>query len=343
MKAIVKYAAGKGNVEIRDVAEPVPGAQQVKVEVKAAGVCGSDLHIYHDEIAIPIVPPVVIGHEFAGIVVEVGGGVEGVRPGDRVTCETTAWFCGQCLPCRAGHYNMCAQRRVVGYSVDGCFARYCVVHERQVHLLPDGVDLVAGALSEPLACCVHAVLELTTVTAGDLVVVAGPGSIGLLCAQLARAAGATVLVAGTAADADRLALARRLGVALTVDLTTEDLAKVVADVTAGQGADVYFECSGAPAAARQGLTLTRRGGQYTQVGLFSQPFELAFDTIAYRELRVTGSLGQRPSSWRRGLALLGQGLVDTRSLVSHILPLDGWQEAFQLVESRQGLKVVLEP
>jgi len=343
MKAVVKYAAGKGNVEIREVAEPMPGPQQVKVEVKAAGVCGSDLHIYHDEIAIPVHPPVIMGHEFAGLVVTVGEGVEGVQPGDRVTCETTAWFCGRCLPCRAGHYNMCAARKVVGYSVDGCFAPYCVVHERQVHLLPEGVDFVAGALSEPLACCVHAVLELTSVTAGDLVVVAGPGSIGLLCMQLARAAGATVIIAGTATDAERLALARRLGAALAVDLTSQDLAQIVADMTAGQGADVYFECSGAPAAARQGLAITRRGGQYTQVGLFPRPFELAFDTIAYRELRVTGSLGQRTSSWRRGLALLGQNLVDTRSLVSHILPLDGWQEAFDLVESRQGLKVVLEP
>jgi L-iditol 2-dehydrogenase len=343
LKALVKFAPGRGNVEVRDVPEPMPGPHQVKVEVKAAGVCGSDLHIYHDEIAIPVLPPVVMGHEFAGLVAEVGEGVESVRPGDRVTCETTAWFCGQCLPCRAGHYNMCAHRRVIGYSADGCFAPYCVVHERQVHLLPEGVDLIAGALTEPLACCVHAVLELTSVTAGDLVVVAGPGAIGLLCMQLARAAGATVVVTGMATDADRLSLAKRLGAELTVDLSAQDLAQVVAHLTAGQGADVYLECSGAPTAARQGLAITRRGGQYTQVGLFPQPFELAFDTIAYRELRVTGSLGQRSSSWRRGLALLGQGLVDTRSLVSHILPLDGWQEAFHLVESRQGLKVVLEP
>lgn len=343
MKAVVKYAAGEGNVELRDVAEPVPGPKQVKVEVKAAGVCGSDLHIYHDEIAIPVHPPVIMGHEFAGVVVAVGEGVEGVQPGDRVTCETTAWFCGRCLACRAGHYNMCAQRKVVGYAVDGCFARYCLVHERQVHLLPEGVDFVAGALTEPLACCVHAVLELTSVTAGDLVVVAGPGSIGLLCMQIARAAGATVIIAGTTSDAERLALAKRLGASMAVDLTSQDLPQIVVGLTAGQGADIYFECSGAPAAARQGLTLTRRGGQYTQVGLFPGPFELPFDTIAYRELRVTGSLGQRSSSWRRGLALLGQGLVDTRSLVSHILPLDSWQEAFRLAESRQGLKIVLEP
>ncbi len=343
MKAVVKYAPGQGHVELRDVAEPIPGPGQVKVEVKAAGVCGSDLHIYHDEIAIPIVPPVVMGHEFSGVIAQVGAGVKGLHVGERVTCETTAWSCGHCLPCRQGHYNMCANRRVVGYAVDGCFARYCVVNERQVHLLPDGVDFVAGALTEPLACCVHAVLELTTVTAGDVVAITGPGPIGLLCLQLVKAAGACAVVCGTSQDRERLALARQLGADRVVNVETEDARALIAGLTASQGADVFLECAGAPAVARFGLAATRRGGQYTQVGLFPGPFELGFDQIAYQELRVTGSLGQRWTSWRRALALLGAGQVDTHSLVSHTLPLAEWRQAFQLVQEGQGLKVVLDP
>ena len=343
MQAIVKYAPGKGHVEIRDVAEPVPGPGQVKVEVKAAGVCGSDLHIYHDEIAIPIEPPVVMGHEFSGVIVELGTGVKGLRIGDRVTCETTAWSCGQCPPCRVGHYNMCANRRVVGYAVDGCFARYCVVNQRQVHPLPENVDFLAGALTEPLACCVHAVLELSSITAGDVVVITGPGPIGLLCLQLARAAGGYVIVCGASPDAGRLDLARRLGADLAVDVGAEDALARIYEETAGQGADLFLECAGAPAAARLGLQATRREGQYTQVGLFSGPFALEFDLIAYRELRVTGSLGQHWTSWQRALALMAQGQVDTRALVSHTLPLDQWREAFRLFEEKQGLKIVLEP
>lgn len=343
MQAIVKYAPAQGNVEIQDVPEPVPGPGQVKVEVKAAGVCGSDLHIYHSQIAIPIEPPVVMGHEFAGVVVELGAGVEGVQVGDRVTCETTAWSCGQCLPCRLGHHNLCASRKVVGYAVDGCFARYCVVNQRQVHLLPDNVDFLSGALTEPLACCVHAVLELSLITPGDVVVITGPGPIGLLCLQLAKSAGGRAIVCGASQDAERLALARRLGADLTVDVAAEDALARINEQTAGQGADLFLECAGAPAAARLGLQATRRGGQYTQIGLFSGPFELEFDLIAYRELRVTGSLGQRWTSWQRALALMGQNEVDTRSLVSHVLPLDEWREAFRLFEARQGLKIVLEP
>jgi L-iditol 2-dehydrogenase len=343
MKAVVKYASGKGNVEIRDVPEPVPGPGQVKVEVKAAGVCGSDLHIYHDQIAIPIVPPVIMGHEFAGVIVETGAGVEQVQAGERVTCETTAWSCGRCLQCRIGHYNMCTNRKVVGYAFDGCFARYCIVNEQQVHPLPDNVDFVAGALTEPLACCVHAVLELTDITPGDIVAITGPGPIGLLCLQLVKAAGGYAVVCGTAQDRDRLELARRLGADVAIDVQARDPLKLLGELTDGQGADVFLECAGAPAAARTGLAATRRGGQYTQVGLFPGPFELSFDLVAYKELRVTGSLGQRWTSWRRSLSLLGQGQVDTRSLVSHILPLDSWREAFRLSEDRQGLKIVLDP
>jgi L-iditol 2-dehydrogenase len=315
----------------------------VKVEVRAAGVCGSDLHIYHDEIGISIEPPVVMGHEFAGVVVEQGAGVEGLQVGDRVTCETTAWSCGRCRACRAGHYNMCASRKVVGYALDGCFARYCVVNRRQVHPLPDNVDFLAGALTEPLACCVHAVLELSSIVAGDVVVITGPGPIGLLCLQLAKAAGGYAIVCGTSSDAGRLALARRLGADLTVDVQAEDALASIHEQTAGQGADLFLECAGAPAAAQLGLRATRRGGQYTQVGLFPGPFELQFDLIAYRELRVTGSLGQRWTSWRRALALMARDQVDTHSLVSHVLPLDQWREAFRLFEEKQGLKIVLEP
>jgi L-iditol 2-dehydrogenase len=343
MKALVKYAPGKGNVEIRDVPEPEPGAHQVKVEVKAAGVCGSDLHILNDEIAIPIVPPVIMGHEFSGVIAAVGQGVEHLGVGDRVTCETTAWSCGRCLQCRIGHYNMCANRKVVGYAVDGCFARYCVVNEQQVHVLPENVDFVAGALTEPLACCVHAVLELTNISAGDVVAITGPGPIGLLCLQLAKSAGAYTIMCGTSQDGNRLALARRFGADVTVNVETTDLIALLDDLTGAQGADVFLECAGAPAAARMGLAATRRGGQYTQVGLFPAPFELSFDLIAYKELKVTGSLGQRWSSWQRSLSLLSRNQVDTRSLVSHMLPLTEWRQAFRLFEEKQGLKIVLEP
>ena len=227
--------------------------------------------------------------------------------------------------------------------MDGCFARYCVANEHQVHLLPDNVSFVAGALTEPLACCVHAVLELTTISTGDVVVITGPGSIGLLCLQLVKASGALAVMCGTSRDAERLQLARGFGADLIVNVEAEDALDLVGGLTASQGADLFLECAGAPSAARLGLEITRRGGQYTQVGLFPGPFELGFDTIAYKELRVTGSLGQRRTSWDRALALLSQGRVDAECLVSRTLPLTQWREAFRLFEEKEALKIVLEP
>jgi L-iditol 2-dehydrogenase len=343
VKAIIKYAVGKGKIDLLDVPEPVPGPAQVKIEVRVAGVCGSDLHIYHDEINIATQPPVIIGHEFSGVVAELGPGVRTLRTGDRVTCETTAWSCGRCLQCRLGHHNMCSDRKVVGYALDGCFAKYCVADERQVHVLPDHVDFYAGALTEPLACCVHAVLELTTISPGDLVVLTGPGAIGLLCLQLVKASGAMAVMCGTSQDAERLNLAQRFGADLTINVETENAPEIVRRLTDSQGADVFLECAGAPLAAQLGLETARRGGQYTQVGLFAGPFALDFGLIAYKELKVTGSLGQRRTSWDRALSLLAQGQVDASALVSCSLPMTEWREAFRLFEEKKAVKIVLEP
>lgn len=343
MQAVVKYLRGNGNVELRDVAEPKPGPGQVKVEVKAAGVCGSDLHIYHDDIKINIVPPVVMGHEFAGVIVEAGPKVSTCQAGDRVTCETTAKSCGTCLQCRTGHYNMCATRDVLGYAFDGCFARYCVVNESQIHRLPENVDFIAGALTEPLACCVHGAVELTGLSSHDRVVITGPGAIGLFCLQLVKAAGAYAVVCGTGEDAERLRLARQLGADATLDVQAQDPLEWLAANGLGQGADVFLECSGAPAAARLGLAATRRRGRYTQMGLASGPFELDFSLVAYKELQVTGSLGQHWPAWETSLDLMRRGLVDTKRLVSDILPLAEWRKAFDMVESKQGVKIVLQP
>jgi L-iditol 2-dehydrogenase len=343
VKAVVKYLRGKGNVELREVNEPSPGPGQVKVQVKAAGVCGSDLHIYHDDIKITIVPPVVMGHEFAGVVVATGEGVSSCQAGDRVTCETTAQACGICLHCRTGHPNMCATRRVLGYAFDGCFASYCVVNEHQIHQLPDNVDYIAGALTEPLACCVHGVLEMTPLSPSDLVLITGPGPIGLFCLQLAKAAGTVAVVCGTGQDAERLRLARELGADATIDVEAQDVLDWLAANGRALGADVFLECSGAPAAARLGLAATRRRGRYTQLGLASRPFELDFSLVAYKELQVTGSLGQRWPAWEHSLDLMRRGQVDVHRLVSHILPLEDWRKAFEMIEARQGLKIVLQP
>jgi len=343
MKAVIKYALGEGNVELRDVSEPTPGSDEVKIEVKAAGICGSDLHIYHGDIKLLLRPPVIMGHEFSGVITEVGPNVSEWKAGDRVTSETSAQVCGECIPCRTGNYNVCAQKRLIGYWFNGAFARYCVVPERLVHRLPDNVSLLSGALSEPLACCVNGVYEKTVISPGDIIVIAGPGPIGLLSLQLAKVKGAFVVLCGAGLDDKRLELGQRLGADVTVNVQTEDPWEVVSGLTDDAGADVFIECSGSPSAVRMGFQLVRRMGRYTQIGLTGRDFELDFDTVAYKELTLRGSLGQRWVFWRQGLRLLSEGLVKTEELISDVLPLAQWETGFRKVESKEGLKIILKP
>jgi len=343
VKAVVKYALGQGNVELRDMPEPTPGPDEVKIEDKAAGICGSDLHIYHGDIKLLIRPPVIMGHEFSGVVTEVGSSVSEWKPGDRVTSETSAQVCGECIPCRTGNYNVCAEKRLIGYWFNGAFAKYCVVPSRLVHRLPDSVSFNSGALSEPLACCVNAVVEKTVILPGDFVVVTGPGPIGLLSLQLVKAKGGFAVLVGTGVDTKRLEIGRELGADVTVNIDEEDPMKVVSGLTDGAGADVFIECSGSPSAVRSGFQLVRRGGQYTQIGLTGRRFELDFDNVAYKEITVRGSLGQSWRYWKRGLKMLSEGQVKTEPLISDILPVQQWKEAFRKVENKEGLKVILRP
>ena len=194
MRGVVKTARGHGHVELREVEPAPPGPGQVQVKVEAAGICGSDLHIYHDTISYNIRTPVVMGHEFAGTVVALGEGAgDGISIGDRVTGEPSIHICGHCDYCRGGHYNMCSDRQVMGYYHDGCFAS--TVNARFVHRLPATVSFEAGALTELLACCVHSVIEQAGVTAGDLVAVIGPGPVGLFASLVAMAEGGRLRLA----------------------------------------------------------------------------------------------------------------------------------------------------
>lgn len=342
MEAVMKVAAGVGNVELRDIPEPRPGPGQALVEVAAAGICGTDLHIFHDE--FKTTPPVVLGHEVAGRVVEVGPGVPGDLLSRRVTTETYFYTCGTCRYCRSGHVNLCLKRRSIGSAVDGGFARYVVVPVGNLHELPANVSDRAGALTEPLACVTHALLGSPVLRPGDVVAITGPGAIGLLATQVARAAGATVVVLGTAADAARLDLAKRLGAAHTVVVGEEDPHALLAEVSPeGLGADVVIECSGAGPAAAQLLSLARRRGHYLQVGLFGKPVAWDLDQVCFRELLVSGSNASTPESWLRALELLRSGQVDTEAIVTGEYPLSGWRDAFDDFEAKRGVKLLLVP
>jgi len=341
LKAVVKLRKGEGNIEVQDVPEPEVGPGEVKIEVKAAGICGTDIHIYHEEFKSN--PPVILGHEFCGVVAEVGDNVTEFNVGDRVTAETAAKVCGKCLYCKTGNYNLCPERLGLGYGVNGAFTKYCVVRKEIVHFLPDNVDFVSGALCEPLSCAVHGVLEQTNILPGDIVVITGPGAIGLLAMQLSKLAGGFVIVLGLLTDKERLSLAKKLGADVVVNIQEADPDKIIKKLSKDYGADVVLECSGAPAAAELGLKLVRKRGQYTQMGLFGKPININFEQIAYKELRVTGFLSHNWVTWERALKLLKQNKIQIKPLVSDKLSIIDWKKGFEKFEKKKGIKIILYP
>ena len=341
MKAVVKAASGPGQVELRHVARPHPGEGEVLLEIGAAGICGSDLHIFADE--YPYCPPVTLGHEFAGTIVEIGEGVVGWEIGDRVTSMPFAVVCGTCRHCREGDFGLCDSRLSYGSGVDGAFAEYLAVSASRLYRLPDRQDFSAGCLTEPVACATKAVFEIGEVQPGERVAVLGPGPIGLLTTQVVRAVGAQAMLVGLRSDAARLDLGQTLGANHIFYADDPGTCEQMTEVVGADGIDVVFECSGAAAALRLGLQLARKKGRIIQVGLFGKRVQVDPDLVVFKQLALRGTLMSNRKSWERALDLTGSGQVDTGCLVSNVFPLEDWEEAFARASEQSGLKVIFQP
>lgn len=339
MRALVKYASGPGNVAVRDVPAPElrPGA--VLLDVHAVAICGTDRSAIAK--GHGMTTPRTLGHEVAGTIREIAPDVTSdLAVGDRVTVETDAYRCGTCEYCRKEEYNRCPYRLGIGTTVDGGLADQLVMPADTVHKLPEGMSMAAGALSEPLAVAVHAVVEQSPSLAGEVVVVIGPGAIGMLCALVARAVGATVVLVGRTRHAEKLELARSLGVHHTLDSQTDDVEAEVKRLTGGYGAHSVFECSGADGVLEGVAPLLRKGGRIVLVAFFHTPPSVDVDKLINNELELLGSRGKRASSFRTALRLVDAGLVDPEPVIGARLPLDDWERGIELVS--QGVKVVLE-
>ena len=330
MRGLTKLASGPGNVALAERPEPSAAPGQVVLDVVAAGICGTDLHIHDGE--YPAVPPVTMGHEVSGTVAELGDGVDPSWLGASVVTETYFSTCGECDWCRAGRPNLCPDRRSIGTHVDGGFAPRLLVPVTNLHRIPERLDAHAAAMAEPLACCCHALLDPDRVGKGDRALVVGPGPIGLLAAQVARASGGRVHVRGTPRDAARLDLAGALGVATS---TT--------DYAAPGEFDVVVECSGHPAGMAFALESAARGGRYVQIGLAGKPVLLPFDLVCFKELTVTSGFASTPTSWARALELMESRQVELEPLLSDAVPLEEWERAFAATRAGAGTKYVLVP
>lgn len=337
MIGLAKLAPGPGNVGLVEREERSPAAGEVVLEVHAAGVCGTDLHIEADEFASA--PPVTMGHEVCGVVVELGAGVDRAWEGERVVCETYFSTCERCEWCRDGRVNLCPERRSIGSYVDGAFAPRLIVPARNLHRAPAHLDEQAASLAEPLACVCHCLLDPAKVAPGDDVLVTGPGPVGLLTAQVARTLGGHVLVVGLPSDASRLEVAAALG----FPIGSADDPATFERYQRRLGADVVIECSGAEGGARPCLEQVRRGGRYVQIGVFGRSVTVPLDRIFETEAILTSGFASTPRSWRRALDLIERRQVELAPLVSDVAPLAQWEKVFADLRAGRGIKVVFDP
>lgn len=336
--AVVNYAPEKGSVELREIDRPVIGEEDVLLEVSHVGVCGSDLHQWTADHSWAVNYPVVLGHEFGGIIVETGVRVSGWKAGDRVVSETAAVIDPFSPMSRAGRYNLDPSRKGFGYGVNGAMTRYVRVPARCLHALPDQVPFEQGCLTEPSCVAYSAMVENTRIRPGDRVVVLGPGTIGILCAAMAKLCGAEVAVVGLPADAHRLDIARQYGCeAITGD------ALPWATARDGLGADVVVDAAGASVTLRIALQLVRPAGQITKVGWGPQPLGFSLDPLVQKNVTLQGSFSHNWPMWERVIALMATGQLDVQPIIGGIWPFTDWHTAFDKMHRGEVVKSVLKP
>lgn len=342
MKSLRKLASGVGNVELCDINKPSVKKDEVLIKVLFSGICGSDIHALKGEYNKKI--PLTLGHEFIGIVSEKGDKVTQLDIGDRIVSETTYEVCEKCPYCLKEEYNLCSHRKGLGTQVDGSFATYVLAKADRCHHLPAELPSEVAALMEPLACCIHAVMEKTIVQPNEKIAVFGPGPIGVLLALVLQSLNANVTLIGITKDTLRLAKARELGIAKTFDSQKTSLEDLVEQETDSLGFDQVFECSGSFQALQQSLEIVKKKGTVIQEGLFAKnPVPLDMSLLLNKEIQLIGSRTQKPSSWRKALEWLATAKIDLSPMITRTLPLDQWEEAFELAMNGKELKILLKP
>lgn len=344
MLALVNYSAEPGSVELREIPVPAFGDEDVLLAVQAVSVCGSDLHQFLGQQSWKVNYPVVLGHEFAGIVTEKGKNVRGFAPGDRVVSETAAVIDEASPFTRRGLYNLDPNRLGFGYGVDGAMTRFVKVPARCLHKIPAYLDFEHAALTEPCCVAYNAMCVHARIRPGDTVAVIGPGPIGLLCALMAKISGAGHLaVIGTPADARRLAVAKAMGVGTTLGANGEDIPEWVRGFSDGYGFDVVVDAAGVSAALKLAMDIVRPAGQIVKVGWGPQPLGFSLDPLVAKAVTLQGTFSHHWAIWEKVVTLMGSGQLQLDLVLNRVAPLANWREVFDEMHSGRIVKGVLRP
>ena len=336
MRALVKTTRGVGHLALQERPEPEAVAGWVKIAVRYAGICGTDLHVVQDE--FPYWPPVTLGHEFTGTVVELGGGVDPAWLGARVVSEPHSLACGTCHLCRRGFAELCASKRSPGWGIDGAFADRLTMPVHLLHRVPAGLPDRVAALAEPMAVSVTA-LARAGVQAGDVVLIVGPGPIGILLAAGALAMGAATVVVAGRRDSDRLRFAGTMGALTVLD---DSAVELIQDQTAGRGADLVIDATGTAEAIDLALRAVRRRGRFAAVGMSGQPVvRVPWDLAVSQAVDATFSMSSNGTAWAPAITILER--TPQLEGMSTVFPLGDWEAAFEAVRERTVIKALLDP
>jgi L-iditol 2-dehydrogenase len=344
MVGLVNYSKEPHSVELRELPVPEIGEEDVLFKVHAVAVCGSDLHQYRGQQSWKVNYPVVLGHEFAGSIAQLGSRVNGFKEGDRVVSETAALLPQDSAFIRRGLYNLDPNRLGFGYGVNGAMAPFVKVPARCLHHVPSSLSFEKAALTEPCCVAYNAVCVNSRVRPGDTVAVIGPGPIGLLCAAAAKLSGAGhLIVIGIPADAKRLEIAKQIGADTILGARGEDVSEWVKNFDDGHGVDLVIDAAGVSASLKQALDIVRPAGQITKVGWGPQPLNFSLDQLVQKAATLQGSYSHNWVVWEKVLSLLASGKIDLNPILNRLSPLSEWRTVFEDMHSGAIVKGVLKP
>ncbi|MGD8882299.1 MAG: alcohol dehydrogenase catalytic domain-containing protein [Desulfobacterales bacterium] len=342
MKAIVKYDEKAGSVDLREMPEPIPGSDEVKVQIKATGLCYSDVSIMQNKYVgrKPVPIPLILGHEGAGIITEIGKEVKNYAVGDRVGIMPIEG-CGCCDDCISGDQNMCMSWCHIGLTCHGTFAEYIVVPAAKVHKIPDDVSFVAAACLEPIGLTARTI-ETVKPLLGDTIAIVGPGSLGLLHLQAFKAAGASkIIMIGIDKDIERFKIAETLGATDIVNGSREDVVSRVYEITGGKGVDIAVETANSPIATRLAIDVAGNRGRVALFGLYPEA-TISPLKIARSGLTIIGDAAQIDRHYQRALRWVASGVFQMAPLISVRYKFDEFESAFAAAGSAETVKVMFE-
>ena len=336
--AVVNYSSNKGSVELREIKLPEIGEHDVLLQVENVGVCGSDLHQWTSEHSWKVNYPVVLGHEFGGLITKIGDKVKKWKVGDRVVSETAAVIDNESPLTKAGLYNLDPTRKGFGYGVDGAMTKYVRTPARCLHHIPENLSFEEACLTEPCCVAYNAVVVNSKIKPGDKVLVIGPGTIGILCAVIAKICGADVAVLGLESDRSRLA-----------KLKNYNINSIVKNVSSwakekdGLGVDLVIDAAGVSHTLKIAMDNVRPNGQITKVGWGPQPLDFSLDMIVQKNIRLQGSFSHNWPIWEKVIQLLSEGTLNVKPIIGGVWTIEEWKKAFSEMHSGKIIKSILKP